>query len=262
MALSDINGNGFGVGFPEQTVPLSALSGTWNLLEYAKYSSANGWVNNQYQLTLDATGKVTSLKSCTGTTAESSNCSPMLASDNPGQLKINLGGGFDVLNQDGSASNWRMFVFRNALGNLMLSMVPGGSANGFSLGSLDQAQSLPEKGKVSNNVTLQAKVSNKVMSITKNVAQFTVKEMDTTANSFTRVRDVLDGQPDGLVDTVLLDQPRKGLRFRAGGLYIPSGKVTSETYGNAIQMPIPGMGFTVSVGDGSTSKFLNLTVSQ
>ena len=252
------------LGFPEQKIPLAELAGTWNALQYQKDGS--NWINKQRIFTVDASGNMTSGQDCSGAIQASDTCSAFAANQGPKAMVVNDKGGFDQLNQSNVKIGNRLFVYRNASGELMMvstGSTAGSAGPGMLIATKQRQLTLTKVNDTAKVWDIQASVSNSTLVSTFNTSQFTVKSLDATQNTATRVRDTVDGTADGRVDTVAYNQPREGLRYRAAGSYTPAGSTSPKDFGAAVQMPIKDMGLTVTTGTGSsnTGKFLSLSVS-
>lgn len=252
---------GLGIGIPEQTIALADLAGTWNFLEYSYDSGSAAWQNYQSLITLDASGNVTSNQDCSGS-GSSNSCRPKPDTNPPVKIVPNTdttatAGGFNVINKDGAVDTSRLFAFRNTNGVLMLVAVSG--QGGMMIGTPQRTLTVPAQGSISTFWDALLQYSNTSTPSSFNLAQITVQSV--SGNSYTRIRNTVDGKADGRVDTFTVNQPRNGLRFRPSASYVLNG-VTMRV-SESVQMPIAGMGLNVTAGTGTTSsgKFIDFAVA-
>ena len=246
---------GIGIGFPEQTIPLSELAGVWNGLEYSRDGSAKPWQNLQSVVTIDSVGKVTGMKDCTGSTAATNSCTE--SADAKPSFTVNSSGGFDISGSGGG----RAFAFRAPSGDLMMVVsIPSANGGGMIIaGKHTDLQQNLKAGDVSNTHWVLAGGST-TLSTSFTSAKFTVSEV--TSYSTSRIRNLLNGAADGATYTEVLNAPRSGLRYRPLVTYTPTGKTTTSTWNAAVQMPIKGADLIVGISPGETGQtpFMAITV--
>ena len=128
-----------GIVFPEQTHDVSALAGTWNLLNLGDQNGVGGLATVVAgDLSFDASGRMTSGTYC----GDLKTCEPE-APDARQTLVANAQGGFDF---DGG----RVFAYRTGGGELMIvGISPDGA---MALGTRKVARSLPTVGDVSRSL--------------------------------------------------------------------------------------------------------------
>lgn len=254
---------GLGIGFPDQTIPLADLAGTWNMLEYSK-DGTNGWMNFVSQITVDTSGKISNVLECTGISSSSTTCPPATGQDIPSSFSVHPKGGFSVTQVNGVDKGARIFTYRTSTGEMMLvaALPTGGLIVGAKQNPL---VIMPSVGSVTKFWEMQANINTAKTALVTSYkfSEMTVQSVNASTKQVTRIRDKVDGVADGRVDTVTLNQPRAGLRFRPAGSYTLNGSAT--TYADALQIPMPGINITVTTGVGGVSaanKFLHLSVMQ
>lgn len=240
---------GIGIGFPEQTIALSELAGTWNALEFSRDS---GWKNFQNLLTLDSAGNFSNVKSCSGTTSADNAC--VTPTGAPAKLVVNAKGGFDATG--GGGHGGRVFAFKSASGNLMLvvalSPLDGG---GLIIATPQAALTTHAVNDESKGYYVSASPATTGSALTTSFHSYTFKATasDAASTTWSATFDA-STTPDTFVDQ--WNQPRHGLSFRA-----PTTK-----FAGSIGMKIKGIGLTVRVSSGvdvtaSPTPFMTLSVT-
>ena len=161
-------------------------------------------------------------------------------------------GGFDLV--EGGASKGRVYLFKSVAGKAVFVFVGHGPDRDFVIGSPKEALgALPAVGSVSNFREFQFNGNGSIGALAENT--ITVTAVDTVANSYTRRRTA-----DGRVDTLGVNKPRNGLRYRAANSCTVNG--VASNCAEVVQLPLQGMGITLSlsVGNSPTSAFLNVAV--
>lgn len=215
------------LGFPEQTIALADLVGTWNTVEYGIENAK--MVNFYATVTIDAAGGV-SVSECTGVAA-------CVANPAKGSIVANTSaGGLDLRTPDGELV--RLFAFR-ADGKIMF-------AAGFNPGLLIAAKqsvlALPAVGSIVTSVDAQLSGTS-AGTFSATTGSSTITAVDAASNAVTRTR-----QSDGRVDTVVYNSPRNGLRNRL------SGSFNGASFTSLIQVPT-GVGIVAFGGGGTTALF-------
>jgi hypothetical protein len=230
---------------PEQTIPLSALAGNWNLLSFERATAGGPLKPSSSTFTLDAAGKFTTGADCVGLSA----CTAWTGL--PGNLTANATGGFQFTDSDGSV--YKVFAFKAAEGQLSLYVLDADNM-GFSVGAQQQAQTtLPAVGLVNKFWDLTIGTGGYASTVTDTTT--TVESVDATAASYTRVR-----AADGRVDGFSINKPRDGLRYRAAGSS-PTTSGGSTSYSETIVMQLPGTGLNVNISVAANQSFFGVTVS-
>lgn len=249
QSTTNVNTRGVTIGLPEQTLPVSEFAGTWNIAHWDPTSgiSTPGYVADTQELVINSTGQVTSFTRCVGLApcpAPSTSALRFVANTSSG--------GFDLV--EGGANKGRVYLFKSVAGKAVFVFVGNGPDRDFGIGSTKETLgALPAMGSVSNFREFQFNGNGSIGALAENTN--TVTAVDTVANSFTRRRTA-----DGRVDTLGVNKPRNGLRYRAANSCTVNGVASncSET----VQLPLQGMGITLSlsVGNSPTSAFLNVAV--
>lgn len=214
-----------GMIFPEQNLTGADLAGTWNALGFL----GNGitYQAAAFVQTVDANGRVTASASCSGLSACVANPAP------DGQFTANPAGGYDYTATDMTGTA-RAFFFRTGGGTGMVML----TSNGVIFASPQNVQALPATGSVANfwDVSFAATGLASADFIDSST---TVTAVDAASASYTRTRAL-----DGRIDTIQLNKPRPGLRYRpAAAVTLPSGATSNvaETF----YLPLQGLGVTV-----------------
>lgn len=215
-----------GMIFPEQSLTGADLAGTWNALGFL--SNGTAYQASAFVQTVSTTGKVTASASCSGLSACVTNPAP------DGQFTANPSGGYDYT-ATGTTGTARAFFFRASGGGLGMVML---TSTGVIFGAPQNIQALPAVGAVSNFWDVSFG-STGLTSADFTDSITTVTTVDATTASYTRTR-----TSDGRIDTIQLNKPRPGLRYRpAAAVTLPSGATSNvaETF----YLPLQGLGVTV-----------------
>jgi hypothetical protein len=224
------------VGLPEQALPVSELAGSWNTIDWDPHSGSviAGYVGTADEVTLDSTGQITASSSCLGLSCVA-NSAPF-----PKVSVAASGGGFDLIESGTKVA--RVFLFKALSGKAVFVVVT--DDGGFIIGSRQEAiATLPAVGTVTNyrEFTLNGNGSLTTLLDQTN----TVTAVDANAKTVTRLR-----TSDSRVDTISYDKPRAGLRYRAPNSCTVNG--VASNCAELVQMPLQGMGITLSVSVGTT----------
>ena len=216
---------------PDQTLPLSELAGTWNLATWqpVNFGTAGSVVAEIDEVTVDATGQITATKACLGLAA--------CVSDTPPFAKFvaNVAGGFDVV--EGGVAIGRIFLYKTLAGNKVAVMLDGENSLVIAVPKTSVGP-LPAVGFVSNFRSLQLDAGDLVSALTE--ASTTVTAVDSVANSFTRIL-----ASNNRLDTVTLDKPRDGLRYRAPNSCTING--VPNNCAEWVGLPLQGIGITLTL---------------
>ncbi len=198
-----------GIGFPEQTHPLSALAGDWNSLQLDRTSDGGPIVLTNATWTLDTAGKLTAITFCeNGLDCESGTAAtagfPVITSS------VSSDGGFNWAN---ATDGWteRTFLYRSGGGELLRVNLAGAGSH-LGLSTRKVARPLPETGTVSEtwNITQNNNYTASGVSESKN----TIRSIDATANGF--LRDAVTNFTTGATrpETFRINNPRDGFSLR------------------------------------------------
>lgn len=234
-------------GFPLQTVPVADLAGTWNYVGYARDPSVGGSVLTPEHgtLTLNAAGVNTAITGCTGLNT---------CASGPGEFTLtpNAQGGFSM-SGSGVSPTSRTFAYRAPSGTMMLFFSATDADNtGFYVATKQVRTPLPTVGQVTPFSQFTIGSSGSAGAVTTNAT--TVTAVDASGSgSFTRT--LLDGH----AETILLNNPRDGMRHRMAGSS-PGSNGTPVAFNAVVQMQPPGVGLTVSVSSDPAQNFFNTAI--
>jgi hypothetical protein len=229
---------------PEQTIPLSELAGTWNVLSYQHTSVDTPLKPSMSTFTLDAAGKFTAGSDCAGL----GQCTAWAT--NPGNLTVSSAGGFTYTDADGGVR--RAYALKTADGQLSLYVLHAGNL-GISVAARQKVQALPELQAVSKFWDLTV-ASNGLAGVISDTTT-TVQTVDAATSSYTRVR-----ASDGRVDGFTVNKPRDGLRYRAAGTSATTAG-GSVNFSEIIAMSVPGTGLSTYVSVNPNQSFFGVSVN-
>ncbi|HJV63656.1 MAG TPA: hypothetical protein VJ743_22095 [Albitalea sp.] len=229
-----------GVAFPDQTLDVAALAGTYDRVQYGSTIDA------------EAGDFGTTVFAADGSNGLSVNC-PLgygnCVEDTlpKGTLVANPAGGFDYM--ENGASQARVFGFRNASGrNLLIAQAPDGT---IVVLAAQNALALPAVGKVSSfwQFTVNGAGLGAVSSDSS-----TVTAVDATAK--TAVRQFAS---DSHFDTLGFDSPFAGTRYRATNACTTAAGGALNCNG-VVQLPYGGI--VLSVSAVSTKHFMTVSIDK
>jgi hypothetical protein len=191
------------LNFPEQTIPLAELAGTWITLEWVRDGEGLPLSLLSADITFDSAGKITAMTDCGG--LDLADC----ASEQPdGALVVNANGGFDGTGND--LGDVRAFAYRSGSGDLMLMLV--GQDGSFALATKKYARGMPQVGQVTGGwsmiVTPSGLINTSLPVLEK--ATHKVATIDASAGSYVRINDAT-----GASQTLTINSPREGYVHRA-----------------------------------------------
>lgn len=224
------------LAFPEQTVPLADLAGTWNVLAFERTGDATGtYLAEGGTITLDAAGAFTERTLCPGVTA----CLPTETANLP-SLTVRAGGGFDLRPADLSYTD-RAFAYRNGTAMVLVVLAGNGS---FGIWTRQQALPLPIVGVEYVNVSYA--VDPTLNAIAPNLNQQQVESLDAAASRYTRISHTV-GDTDHHRETVTINTPRTGYAVRTGATQEPvlDGTPPTVVVQPFTSLGVNGMGMTV-----------------
>lgn len=253
---------GISIGFPEQKIALSELTGTWNSVEYSRDGSSTGpWQNFQSLMTIDASGNINSYKKCTGSSADTNSCIEQIAvTSTAPKITTNTNGGFDITQADAN----RAFAFRTSAGALMLTIsYPSTSGGGLIIATKQATLTNLAKGYTTAGYSAYA---NYASTIPSGFNSYVISITDSSPTSNTWTRSLFNDIADNYTVTEMLNLPRTGFRSRPSVIYTPTGISSPVTSTASVQLPITGTGVvaTISTGTGapnSTGPFPFLTLA-
>ena len=232
---------------PDQTVPVSQLSGTWSFITYQRdYNTPTEALSaGSGTLTFDTSGQATSGTGCDGLT-----CSALGAGDLPAVATVDANGGFDLADDTGPD---RLFVIIADNGaKTAFVLFPG--EGGISVLTQQQPLTLPAVGTVTNfwdftvgSGAFEWAPTNDANGGASTLADYSISvtAIDTTAQSYTRLR-----ASDGRVDTFFINSPFDGVRNR----------VASSDASASLALPLTGWGVVLSINVSDTQDFLDVSV--
>lgn len=237
------------IGLPEQTLPVSELTGTWSLAGWDPASgiATAGYVAQTNEAVIDATGQVTSTVNCQGLAACAVNGGPF-----PKLTANAASGGFDAAVN--GANFARAFLFKTLAGKVAFVFIADDGQ--FIVGTRKEPLgTLPAVGTVTNfrQFTLNGNATVSTLS----EDSTTVTAIDATAKTVTRRL-----ASNSRIDMLSYDKPRDGLRYRASNSCSISGVVNNCS--EIVQLPLQGMGITLtlSVGTNPTTAFYQASVGK
>jgi len=242
-AVSDTQ-NEVSIIIPEQTIALSELAGTWNVLSFERATAGAALKPSTAMFTLDAAGKFTADSECAGLAACTARTSL------PGNVVANEAGGFTFTDSEGAS--YKVYALKTTDGQLSLYLL-NANGLGFSVAARQQALALPEAQAVNKFWDLSIGGSGYAGTVTDTTT--TIQSLDTATSSFTRVR-----ASDGRVDGFSVNKPRDGLRYRAAGSSATTSGGTVN-YSEIIIMPLPGTGLGTYVSVAANQSFFGISVN-
>lgn len=242
-AVSDTQ-NEVSIIIPEQTIALSELAGTWNVLSFERATAGAALKPSTAMFTLDAAGKFTADSECAGLAACTARTSL------PGNVIANEAGGFTFTDSEGAS--YKVYALKTTDGQLSLYLL-NANGLGFSVAARQQALALPEAQAVNKFWDLSIGGSGYAGTVTDTTT--TIQSVDTATSSFTRVR-----ASDGRVDGFSVNKPRDGLRYRAAGSSATTSGGTVN-YSEIIIMPLPGTGLGTYVSVAANQSFFGISVN-
>jgi hypothetical protein len=218
-------------GFPEQTLAVSDLAGTWNMLgahlvsgssvSTALYGAVGGLI------TVSSAGEVSG-EVCDDITS----CSPITDSIT---VSSNPAGGFDVANAtEGSTSH--LFAYRAPSGDVSMVNVDDDGSVAFFTRQRTNAVSAAGTKSASWGIWMNTFFVSPVVT---NESSFTTTANDAAAGTWTRVSDI-----DGHIETLFANNPRNGYTFRQQGTATATGGAT-VTVSEFTALPLAGTGVNV-----------------
>lgn len=229
---------------PEQTIALSELAGSWNVLSFERASAGAALKPSTATFTLDAAGKFTAGSDCVGLTA----CTAW--TNLPGNVVANPAGGFTFTDSDGAS--YKVYALKTADGQLSLYVLDANGL-GFSVAARQQALALPAVQAVNKFWDLSIGSGGYAGTVTDTTT--TIQSVDSATASYTRVR-----SSDGRVDGFSVNKPRDGLRYRAAGSSATTSGGTVN-YSEIISMPLPGTGLGTYVSVAANQSFFGVSVN-
>ncbi|MEY4748750.1 MAG: hypothetical protein RIQ60_964 [Pseudomonadota bacterium] len=254
-------GSLLGIGFPEQTIALADLAGTWNTLGFSHVDTPS--TNYQAQAaraTIDSNGNITAANFCAG--AVTTACVDVPLTTRTMKLTVNPAGGFTRTSTDpaNAANNWsdRFFAYRSGSGDMMLVNVDGGG--NINVSTRDRTLGQPAVGTFSRGWTLlstPATTGNSTPAMTQPKAgalspyenTITAPPTGAAANQFTRANVTGFGtpqvtKPETLFQNVMGGGTRNGYTWRQPATGVLDSANSRVNVSEFTSMGLRGMGFS------------------
>lgn len=237
------------IGLPEQTLPVSEFAGTWNVASWDPYSgvASPGYVALSQEVTLDATGQITSSSQCSGLAACVAGTGPF-----PSFTTNAAAGGFDMIENGSSVA--RAFMFKTLSGKAAMVLLD--NQGQFVIASRKEPLgALPAVGTVQNFRQVIWNGNGTTGALSEDTV--TITAIDATARTTTRLL-----ASNNRVDVLTYDKPRDGLRYRALNSCTTNGVASNCT--EIVQVPLQGMGInlTMSVGVNPATAFYQASIGK
>lgn len=196
--------------------------------------------------TIDATGNVTLVRECPGLGACVEETTEL-----PKFVANVAKGGFDLVL--GDLVLGRAFAYKSLSGERMaILLLDDGS---FIVMTPKRPAAAPTVDASTRYWEFLLQSDNSISALSEDVSLTTT--FDAATKTATRLR-----ASDQRMDTVTLDKPSDGWRYRAQNSCSIGGKASSCS--EAFQLPLPGMGITLALGSGSSvsTRFLSVSVGR
>lgn len=202
------------LAFPEQTLSLADLKGTWNTVEIER--EGNQAPANVYAvLDIDATGRVKA-SDCAGLAACVAGDSLTLTANPAGGYTLSTAG-------TGAPVNFQLYAYKARDGRKALAIVGAGT---FAVAAPQTALTLPTVGSAGQSLDAVLTWNGTVLNASISDGGSQVTAVDAAARRYTRLHG------NGRTDQIVLDTPRAGMRVR------PSGEFQGSPYAGLIQLPL------------------------
>lgn len=217
---------------PEQTIPLSEMTGNWNGLGFQIDMGTYELGPRRLTMTIDATGKVTAGADC-----NSLGCKDWDEDGRP-VVTANADGSFDLTNWQGTQ---RAYAFKGTDGQLSAFIV---SPIGIIVATKQAPATLPALGSTNAYWDMTLSASNGISPLES--FSTNIVGVDAQAGTYTRKRD------DGRIDSWKINSPVTGLRYRA----------LSDAAAETISMSLGNSGLTVAVGANPANQYFGVSVTR
>ncbi|MCX7276015.1 MAG: hypothetical protein NTZ15_01605 [Burkholderiales bacterium] len=233
---SDQPVKGLTIAIPKQTIPVSALAGSWNALGFQKNNAGTAYVAETITADISSDGVFTNLNECVGARLNDT-CT---ASNTTINLVSNSTGGFDWIGSGTNTWSERAFAYRAGSGDLMLLTLGGGGS--IHIWTKQRTLNLPTVGDLLTGGA-SVRVNNQLLAGTLDIFPngASVAAIDATAGTVTRTQTTLSGAAD-YNDTVTLNSPRPGFNIRAAGTTVSQFDGRTVTIRERTSLGIRGMG--------------------
>ncbi len=233
-----------GMTFPEQTLDMAALAGTYNRVSYAGTAIDSGDFGSE---AFDANGKHTAHEQCAGGYGT---CAA--ETDIHAHLEVDASGGFDYYDEtdDVRSIDARVFGFRDANGRTWAFAL---TDQAVLILAPQAALTAPAVGSTSNYWNVDAS-STGVSALVPDAD--TTTAFDAATNTATR-----QFASDGHTDTMVYNDPAPGLRHRTVNACLTADNAPDACRA-VVQMPLAGAGITAVVSADPTKHFISLSVGK
>jgi hypothetical protein len=238
----------FGVGFPEQTIPLADLAGDWNFLRFDRETVNDPLVAKSFNGPISSAGFFALAANCDDAKTCVTTGLPTIP------ITVNSAGGFNF--NYSSTDYSRFFAFRTGSGNLMLAGT--GHDGTFGFGTIRRTNALPGVTGTPN-VFWNVDAVNLLTGTTygpKGVAiadgQNSITSVDVGQDLFTRNNvtnfssNPVTTRPETIYANAVAGTSRQGYRWRKPETVVNSAGITVNV-SEAIQLPLRGTGMTVTL---------------
>jgi hypothetical protein len=204
------------IGIPVQNIPVSALAGRWNALDWTPRTvgGTSVWGAEAGTLEFSATGALTSGR-CFDDPLITPEAACTVDAQPAAQLTVNAAGGFDLGTTDPTLT-WRdrLFAYRPGNGNLLLlSIAPDG---GFGFMTPVRAVTLPAVGTTRTSWNVYNGTTG-VNSIAVDVSSWTAASVDAAAGTYVRNSFTVGQEANVQAQTVAINSGRTGYTRRLPG---------------------------------------------
>jgi hypothetical protein len=221
--------NRLSIAFPEQTLGLADLAGTWNAVIFSRASANSTFVLSHGLAAIGADGSMTTTD-CMQATSQSG-CAAATADGSIAPAAS--GGGF--VWTDAQSSKHKIFAYRAPSGAVVMVVLEANN-NGWAVVTKQEALSLPAVGQVSKYWNIN--VFSNGMPAPVGESSTIVTSVDAATNSFKR-----KFEADGLVDQFTVNMPYTGVAYRAAGMVQTNQGMIPLA--EMISMPLRGTGLSV-----------------
>lgn len=213
---------------PQQEIPISELTGTWNFIDHFRETTTSSLVPEHGTVTIDVAGTITAMTGCdtaqTCTTVTPDNDTFSVHPDG------GLGVGGDAVNPPS-----RAFAFKTPDGQLSM-FLKYSAGRGMMVLSKQASLPLPAVASVANVWDFTVAGSGLASALT--TSTYTITAIDANAHTYTRIR-----AADNRIDSFEIDDPRTGMRSRATNTCTANGAAIACS--GIVVLPLPGTGVTV-----------------
>lgn len=220
-----------GLGFPEQSLTLADLAGSWNGIGFFRSALVTNPLEMSHsRVTLDASGTLSVAECGNGLTA----CGAFQVK---GQLSVNSAGGFNFVAAAGAQGPDRLFAFRAPSGAMMFAALFPQEQNAIFIATKEATLTLPAVNDVQKFWDMSVNAAGVAGVYSDELRNVTA--VDTAAQSYTNVR-----PSDGRVNVFEVNQPRRGLRHRPGATVTLNSGATIAV-NEIVVLPMTGIGISV-----------------